>query len=59
MFFLLNPGLTCNIYFNFVRVKKEARDSPDQYHRQAGTDQTEDSVRPKTPKEEKLKKSDR
>ncbi|KAI8728974.1 THO complex subunit 2, partial [Biomphalaria glabrata] len=41
------------------RVKKEARDSPDQYHRQAGTDQTEDSVRPKTPKEEKLKKSDR
>nr|KAI8726408.1 THO complex subunit 2 [Biomphalaria glabrata] len=41
------------------RVKKEARDSLDQYHRQAGTDQTEDSVRPKTPKEEKLKKSDR
>nr|KAI8761873.1 THO complex subunit 2 [Biomphalaria glabrata] len=41
------------------RVKKEARDSPDQYHRQAGTDQTEDSVRPKMPKEEKLKKSDR
>ncbi|KAI8799110.1 THO complex subunit 2, partial [Biomphalaria glabrata] len=40
-------------------VKKEARDSPDQHHRQAGTDQAEDSVRPKTPKEEKLKKSDR
>nr|KAI8726783.1 THO complex subunit 2 [Biomphalaria glabrata] len=42
-------GLTCNIYFNFVRVKKEARDSPDQYHRQAGTDQTEDSG-PKRPR---------
>nr|KAI8727622.1 THO complex subunit 2 [Biomphalaria glabrata] len=31
------------------RVKKEARDSPDQYHRQAGTDQTEDSG-PKRPR---------